>query len=53
MADCAKPINIIPNNNTVEIINNNNIIEIVDYNCCKTVNIEQPITSVVQVLTGP
>ena len=30
MADCAKPINIIPNNNTVKIVNTNNTIKIID-----------------------
>ena len=53
MSDCIGPINIIPDNNQVVLLDNNKSITVVDNNCCTDVNVTQPITSVVQILTGP
>lgn len=53
MSDCIGPINIIPDNNQVVLVDVNKTITIIDNNCCTTVDITQPVTSVVQILTGP
>ena len=53
MSDCIGPINIIPDNNQVVLLDNNKSITVVDNNCCTNVDVTQPITSVVQILTGP
>jgi formylmethanofuran dehydrogenase subunit C len=53
MSDCIGPINIIPDNNQVVLLDNNKSITVIDNNCCTNVNVTQPITSVIQVLTGP
>lgn len=53
MSDCIGPINIIPDNNQVILLDNNKSITVIDNNCCTNVEVTQPITSVVQVLTGP
>ena len=53
MADCIGPTNIIPNNNQVVLVDVNKTITVIDNNCCTTVDVTQPVTSVVQVLTGP
>jgi hypothetical protein len=51
--NCIGPTNIIPNNNQVVLLDNNKSITVIDNNCCTNVDVTQPITSVVQVLTGP
>ena len=53
MSNCIGPTNIIPNNNQVVLVDVNKTITIIDNNCCTTVDVTQPVTSVVQVLTGP
>jgi len=53
MSNNVGPINIIPDNNQVVLLDNNKSITVVDNNCCTDINVTQPITSVVQVLTGP
>jgi len=53
MADCIGPTNIIPNNNQVVLVDVNKTITVIDNNCCTNVDVTQPVTSVVQVLTGP
>jgi hypothetical protein len=53
MADCIGPTNIIPNNNQVVLVDVNKTITVTDNNCCTNVDVTQPVTSVVQVLTGP
>jgi hypothetical protein len=54
MADgCIGPINIIPDNNEVVLQDVNQVITVIDNNCCTTVDITQPTTAVVQILTGP
>jgi len=53
MSNNVGPINIIPDNNQVVLLDNNKSITVVDNNCCTNVDVTQPITSVVQVLTGP
>jgi hypothetical protein len=47
------PINIIPDNNQVVLQDNNKTITVVDSNANANVDVTQPITSVVQILTGP
>lgn len=47
------PINIIPNNNAVNISNTNNRIEVTNFSDNKLVQVTQPITNVVEILTGP
>lgn len=47
------PINIIPDNNQVVLQDNNRTITVVDSNANANVDVTQPITSVVQILTGP
>jgi len=44
---------IIPDNNQVNLQDVNRTITVTDNNCCTTVDVTQPITQVVQVLTGP
>lgn len=44
---------IIPDNNQVSLQDVNQIITVTDNNCCTTIDVTQPITQVVQVLTGP
>lgn len=51
--NCIGPTNIIPNNNQVVLQDVNRTITVIDNNCCTNVEVTQPITSVVQVLTGP
>ena len=53
MSDCIGPINIIPDNNQVVLLDNNKSITVIDNNFCTNVDVTQPITSVIQVLTGP
>jgi hypothetical protein len=55
MADnnCIGPIVIIPDNNQVSLQDVNQTITVTDNNCCTTVDVTQPTTSVVQILTGP
>ena len=53
MSDCIGPINIIPDNNQVVLLDNNRSITVIDNNCCTNVDVTQPITSVVQISTGP
>jgi hypothetical protein len=53
MSDCIGPINIIPDNNQVVLVDVNKTITVIDNNCCTTVDVTQPVTSVIQVLTGP
>jgi len=53
MSDCIGPINIIPDNNQVVLQDVNKTITVIDNNCCTTIDVTQPVTSVVQVLTGP
>jgi hypothetical protein len=50
---CIGPINIIPDNNEVILQDVNQVITVIDNNCCTTVDITQPTTAVVQILTGP
>lgn len=47
------PINIIPNNNAVNVSNTNNRIEVTNFSDNKLVQVTQPITNVVEILTGP
>ena len=47
------PINIIPDNNQVVLQDNNRTITVVDNNANANVDVTQPITSVVQISTGP
>lgn len=47
------PINIIPDNNQVVLQDNNKTITVVDSNSSTNVDVTQPITSVVQISTGP
>ena len=51
--NCIGPTNIIPNNNQVVLLDNNKSITVIDNNCCTNVDVTQPITQVVQILTGP
>jgi hypothetical protein len=44
---------IIPDNNQVNLQDVNRTITVTDNNCCTTIDVIQPITQVVQVLTGP
>jgi hypothetical protein len=44
---------IIPDNNQVSLQDVNQIITVTDNNCCTVIDVVQPITQVVQVLTGP
>jgi hypothetical protein len=44
---------IIPDNNQVNLQDVNRTITVTDNNCCTTVDVTQPITQVVQILTGP
>jgi hypothetical protein len=44
---------IIPDNNQVNLQDVNRTITVTDNNCCTTIDVTQPITQVVQVLTGP
>jgi hypothetical protein len=53
MTDCNKSINIVPNNNQIELQNVNNTITVINHNCCTSVDVLQPVTSVVEILTGP
>lgn len=46
-------INITPNSNEVNLVNNNNQIIIIDNNCNTSVTVTQPLTSVIEVSTGP
>jgi hypothetical protein len=47
------PINITPNNNAVNVSNINNRIEVTNFSDNKLVQVTQPITNVVEILTGP
>lgn len=51
--NCIGPTNIIPNNNQVVLQDVNRTITIIDNNCCTQVEVTQPVTCVVEILTGP
>jgi hypothetical protein len=49
----GKNINLIPNDNEINLVNQDRAIIISDQDKCTNIEITQPLTSVVQILTGP